>query len=63
MKLQILVPQYKEDFSVIKNLLNSIEIQQDVDLKRTLELSQSMMAQMCYQMKNYLNDTHLKLNI
>ena len=34
MKLQILVPQYKEDFSVIKNLLNSIEIQQDVDLKK-----------------------------
>lgn len=33
MKLQILVPQYKEDFSIIKNLLNSIEIQQDVDLK------------------------------
>ena len=32
MKLQILVPQYKEDFSVIKNLLNSIEIQQSVDL-------------------------------
>ena len=32
MKLQILVPQYKEDESVIRNLLNSIEIQQSVDL-------------------------------
>ena len=34
MKLQILVPQYKEDFSVIKNLLNSIEIQQSVDIAK-----------------------------
>lgn len=34
MKLQILVPQYKEDESVIRNLLNSIEIQQSVDLAK-----------------------------
>lgn len=33
MKLQILVPQYNEDESVIKTLLDSIEIQQSVDLK------------------------------
>ena len=33
MKLQILVPQYNEDDSVIKTLLDSIEIQQNVDLK------------------------------
>lgn len=31
MKLQILVPQYKEDESVIKNLLDSLAIQQCVD--------------------------------
>lgn len=33
MKLQILVPQYKETDEVIKPLLDSIEIQQNVDLK------------------------------
>ena len=32
MKLQILIPQYNETFSVIKSMLNSIEIQQSVDL-------------------------------
>ena len=31
-KLQILVPQYKEDESIIKPLLDSIEVQQNVDL-------------------------------
>jgi glycosyltransferase involved in cell wall biosynthesis len=31
-KLQILVPQYKEDESVIKPLLDSIEVQQNIDL-------------------------------
>lgn len=33
MKLQILVPQYKEDESVIKPLLDSIALQQNVDLE------------------------------
>lgn len=33
MKLQILIPQYKETESIIKPLLDSIEIQQSVDLK------------------------------
>ena len=33
MKLQILVPQYKETDEVIKPLLDSIEVQQNVDLK------------------------------
>lgn len=33
MKLQILVPQYKETYEIIKPLLDSIEIQQNVDLK------------------------------
>lgn len=33
MKLQILIPQYKETEDVIKPLLDSIELQQNVDLK------------------------------
>lgn len=33
MKLQILIPQYKETEEVIKPLLDSIEIQQNIDLK------------------------------
>lgn len=33
MKLQILIPQYKETEDIIKPLLDSIEIQQNVDLK------------------------------
>lgn len=33
MKLQILVPQYKETEDIIKPLLDSIEVQQNVDLK------------------------------
>ena len=32
-KLQILIPHYKEDFSVIKPLLDSINIQQNINLK------------------------------
>ena len=34
MKLQILVPQYKETEEIIKPLLDSIEVQQNVDLKK-----------------------------
>ena len=33
MKLQILVPQYQETEDIIKPLLDSIEVQQNVDLK------------------------------
>lgn len=33
MKLQILVPQYKETEEIIKPLLDSIEVQQNIDLK------------------------------
>ena len=33
MKLQILIPQYKETEDIIKPLLDSIEIQQNIDLK------------------------------
>ena len=33
MKLQILIPQYKETDAVLKTMLDSIEVQQNVDLK------------------------------
>ena len=36
MKLQILVPQYKETEEVIKPLLDSIEVQQNVNLKNDI---------------------------
>ena len=36
MKLQILIPQYKETDEIIKNLLDSIEIQQNIDLKNDI---------------------------
>lgn len=36
MKLQILVPQYKETEDIIKPLLDSIEVQQNVDLKNDI---------------------------
>lgn len=36
MKLQILVPQYKETEDIVKPLLDSIEVQQNVDLKNDI---------------------------
>jgi glycosyltransferase involved in cell wall biosynthesis len=36
MKLQILIPQYNEDESVLKPLLDSIEVQQNIDLKNDI---------------------------
>lgn len=36
MKLQILVPQYKETEDIIKPLLDSIEVQQNIDLKKDI---------------------------
>jgi len=36
MKLQILVPQYKETDEVIKPLLDSLAIQQNVNLKKDI---------------------------
>lgn len=36
MKLQILIPQYKEDEKIIRPLLDSIEIQQNVDLEHEI---------------------------
>lgn len=38
MKLQILVPQYKETNEIIKPLLDSIEVQQNVDLKNDVSV-------------------------
>lgn len=37
-KLQILIPQYNEDDNMIKPLLDSIAIQQDIDLKNDIEV-------------------------
>lgn len=36
MKLQILIPHYNESFEIIKPMLDSLEIQQNVDLQREL---------------------------
>ena len=38
MKLEILVPQYKETEEVIKPLLDSIEVQQNIDLKNDIKV-------------------------
>jgi glycosyltransferase involved in cell wall biosynthesis len=38
MKLQILVPQYKETEDTIKYLLDSIEVQQNIDLKNDISV-------------------------
>lgn len=66
-KLQILVPQYKEDESVIKTLLDSIEIQQCVDLKNDIGviivndgsdvvLSQEFLDKYTYPIEYHLNE-------
>ena len=36
MKLQVLIPHYNEPFEVIKPMLDSLAIQQNVDLKNEL---------------------------
>lgn len=65
-KLQILVPQYKEDESVIKGLLDSIEVQQSVDLDEIgviivndgtdIHLSREFLDRYSYQIDYYLNE-------
>lgn len=66
-KLQILIPQYKETEEIIKPLLDSIEIQQNVDLKNDVgviivndgsdvHLSKDFLNQYTYQIDYYLND-------
>ena len=68
MKLQILIPQYEETEEIIKPLLDSIEIQQNVDLKNdvgviivndgtNVRLSKEFRNRYSFQIDYYLN-TH-----
>lgn len=67
MKLQILIPQYKETEEIIKPLLDSIEIQQNVDLKNDVgviivndgsdvHLSREFLDKYTYKIDYYLNE-------
>ena len=67
MKLQILVPQYKETEEILKPLLDSIEVQQNVDLKRDVgviivndgtdvHLSREFLDKYSFRVDYYLND-------
>ena len=67
MRLQILVPQYKETEQVIKPLLDSIEVQQNVDLKNDVgvivvndgtdvHLSQEFLDRYSYPIEYHLNE-------
>lgn len=67
MKLQILIPQYKETEQVIRPLLDSIEIQQNVDLKNDVgviivndgtdvHLSDSFLNNYTFKIDYYLNE-------
>ena len=67
MKLQILIPQYKETEDIIKPLLDSIEIQQNVDLINEVgviivndgtdvKLSDEFLARYSYTIEYYLNE-------
>ena len=67
MKLQILIPQYKETENIIKPLLDSIEIQQNVDLKNEVgviivndgtdvRLSREFLDRYTYHIDYYFNE-------
>ena len=67
MKLQILVPQYKETNEIIKPLLDSIEVQQNVDLKNDIgviivndgtdvHLTREFLDRYSYNIEYYLNE-------
>ena len=67
MKLQILVPQYKETNEVIKPLLDSIEVQQNVDLKNDvgviivndgtdIHLTREFLDKYSYNIEYYFNE-------
>lgn len=67
MKLQILIPQYKETEEIIKPLLDSIEIQQNVDLKNevgviivndgsNVHLSEDFLNNYTFKIDYYLNE-------
>lgn len=66
-KLQILIPQYKEDESIIKLLLDSIEVQQNVDLVNEVGviivndgsdtyLSDAFLSKYSFPIEYYLNE-------
>lgn len=67
MKLQILIPQYKETEEIIKPLLDSIELQQNVDLANDvgviivndgtdIHLSEKFLNKYSYKIEYYLNE-------
>ena len=67
MKLQILVPQYKETNEIIKPLLDSIEVQQNVDLKNDvgviivndgtdIHLTREFLDKYSFKIDYYLNE-------
>lgn len=67
MKLQILIPQYEETEGIIRPLLDSIEIQQNVDLKNDvgviivndgsdIHLSEEFLNRYSYDIQYYLNE-------
>lgn len=66
MKIQILVPQYKETDEIIKPLLDSIEVQQNVDLKNDVgviivndgsdvKLSKKLFSKYSFPIEYYFN--------
>ena len=66
-KLQILIPQHKETENIIKPLLDSIELQQNVDLKNDIgviivndgtdiHLSEEFLNHYTYDIEYYLNE-------
>lgn len=66
-KLQILIPQYKEDESIIKPLLDSIEVQQNIDLANDIgviivndgtdvHLSEEFLKRYSFPIEYYLNE-------
>ena len=67
MKLQILVPQYKETDEIIKPLLDSIELQQNIDLKNDIgviivndgtdvHLSKELLSRYTFPIEYHLNE-------
>ena len=67
MKLQILVPQYKETDDIVKNLLDSIQIQQSVDLENEVgviivndgtdvKLSDELLSKYTFKIEYYHNE-------
>lgn len=67
MKLQILVPQYKETDEIVKPLLDSIELQQNIDLKNDVgviivndgtdvRLSDELLSRYTYPIKYHISE-------